>query len=272
MRNDCVAILLSIYYKDKLCFVKQSIDSLLKQTYSNVKLYICFDGFIDNSILEYLDRLDDNRIFILKRDINKGLAYSLNELLGIVLNEGYVFIARMDADDISEIVRIEKQVNYLIQNKDVDIVGSYVKEIDDDNNFIKIVKYPTKHSEMKKRFGIINPIAHPSVMFRNSFFIKAGIYPLDTDKDEDTMLWLNGFLNDCIFANIPEPLFRFRIDEDFYNRRSGIKKAFSDFKNRIKVIRLLKLKKIFIFVNIVKMMIFTFKSKRMLSLVYKIAK
>lgn len=49
---------------------------------------------------------------------------------------------------------------------------------------------------MKCFFGKRNPLAHMSVIFRKSYFHKAGLYPVDTDKDEDTIFWLNGFYQD----------------------------------------------------------------------------
>lgn len=69
-----------------------------------------------------------------------------------------------------------------------------------------------------------------SVIFRKSYFHKAGLYPVDTDKDEDTIFWLNGFLSGCKFANIDEVLVRVRVNKDFYLRRNGLSKSLSDLK------------------------------------------
>jgi len=100
---------------------------------------------------------------------------------------------------------------------------------------------------MKEGFGKRNPLAHMTVFFRKTFFEKAGLYPLDTNLDEDTMFWLNGFLNSCIFANLPQILVKVRVDSKFYGRRNGVKKSYSDFKNRLKIIRELDLA----FINII---------------------
>ena len=66
---------------------------------------------------------------------------------------------------------------------------------------------------------------HPSVMFRRRFIEKAGVYSLNTYFGEDTMMWCQGFANGCRFANLPEYLFKFRMDDDFFNRRRGWKHA-----------------------------------------------
>ena len=75
------------------------MESILSQTYKDFDYYIQFDGAIDASVEVYLRGLKDERIKISARSENKGLAYSLNELLQIFMPKGYEYIARMDADD-----------------------------------------------------------------------------------------------------------------------------------------------------------------------------
>lgn len=58
---------------------------------------------------------------------------------------------------------------------------------------------------------------HPTVMFRRSYFEKAGLYPENTYFGEDTMMWAKGFKAGCQFANLPEYLLKFRLDPNFFN-------------------------------------------------------
>jgi hypothetical protein len=76
-------------------------------------------------------------------------------------------------------------------------------------------------------------------MFRRRYFEKAGMYPTDTYFGEDTIMWAQGFSSGCKFANIQEYLFKFRIDENFFNRRRGWKHAKSIFSLRVRVNRML---------------------------------
>lgn len=80
---------------------------------------------------------------------------------------------------------------------------------------------------------------HPTVMFRRSYFEKAGLYPEDTYFGEDTMMWAKGFRAGCRFANLPDHLFKFRLDENFFQRRRGWKHARSIFTLRCRVNRML---------------------------------
>ena len=80
---------------------------------------------------------------------------------------------------------------------------------------------------------------HPTVMFRRSYFEKAGLYPEDTYFGEDTIMWAQGFANGCQFANIPEYLYFFRLNKVFFERRRGIKHAKSILQLRRRVNKML---------------------------------
>ena len=161
---------------------------------------------------------------IQRREENKGLAVSLNELLVIIKDKEYIFIARMDADDISMLDRFEKQVKYLETHPSVDMVGGAINEIDENGKDRgKITKYPCAPEECRAFFAKRNPVAHPTVMFRRSFFEKAGWeYPTDFMRNEDTRLWHEGYKHGCVIANIPDVVLNFRMTNNmFKQRRNG---------------------------------------------------
>lgn len=237
MKNT--AVIMSIYKSDRLQFVEESVQSILRQTYRQFDFYIIADGEIDNAIEKFLSNINDDRVFFTKRSQNMGLAKSLNELLRMALPKGYEYIGRMDADDISMPDRFAKQLAFLEENKDTDIVGTWAIEIDEFGNVFYEKKMPIDHHGCYEQFKKRDCIIHPTAMFRRTYFEKAGMYPENTYFAEDTMMWANGFVNGCRFANIPEFLFRFRIDQDFFKRRRGWKHALNIYKLRRRVNRLL---------------------------------
>lgn len=231
---------MSTYKADKLEFLKTSVESILNQSYSDFDFYIQLDGSIDKDCEKYLFSLIDTRLKLRKRDTNKGLAYSLNELLKIVISHDYEYIARMDADDVSILDRFEKQIEYLQHNLAIDCLGTWAIEIDEDSNEYFRKKMPVSHDDCFELFKIRDCLIHPTVMFRKSYFEKAGLYPLDTYFGEDTIMWAQGFSKGCMFANLPEFLLYFRLDRNFYKRRKGWKHAKSIFSLRRKVNKLLR--------------------------------
>ena len=228
MDTDCrrtVAVIMSLYRNDKLEYVRLAVESILNQTFPAFDYYIQYDGFVSLDVDEYLTGINDSRIIISRREENKGLAYSLNELLHKVMAKDYGFIARMDADDISMPNRFERQIAFLETYQDVDCLGTWAIEIKADGSEYFRKQMPETHEGCWKQFMKRDCMIHPSVMFRRRFIEKAGVYSLDTYFGEDTMMWCQGFANGCRFANLPEYLFKFRMDDDFFNRRRGWKHA-----------------------------------------------
>lgn len=223
-----LVVIMSLYKNDMLQYVRLAVESVLDQTYKDFEFYIQYDGSIRPEVDEYLSGIADDRVKIQRRDENKGLAQSLNDLLSIVLPLGYEYIARMDADDIALLDRFEKQIAYLENRKDIDCLGGAINEIDENGeNRGKITKYPCSPEDCRAFFAKRNPVAHPTVMFRRSFFEKAGWeYPMDFVRNEDTRLWHEGYKHGCMIANLPDVLLNFRMtDAMFTQRRNG--KAFA---------------------------------------------
>ena len=234
-----IAVIMSLYKSDVLDYVKLATESILNQSYSDFDFYIQYDGYVQKDVDDYLSGIKDERIHINRREENKGLAYSLNELLGIVMPQNYEYIARMDADDISLPERFEKQITYMDAHPGTECLGTWAIEINSDGSEYYRKQMPETHEGCWKQFMIRDCMIHPTVMFRRSYIEKAGVYSLDTYFGEDTMMWCQGFYNGCKFANLPEYLFKFRLNDDFFNRRRGWKHAKAILKLRWRVNKML---------------------------------
>jgi glycosyltransferase involved in cell wall biosynthesis len=232
---------MSVYQNDNIVYLKEALQSLYDQTVP-VDIFIQEDGPVSDEIDACLEEaLEEKKIcFLGKRTDNIGLAGSLNELIAKVRENSYAYVARMDADDISMPDRMEKQWVFLKRHSDIDIVGGAIEEFSTQIDYAKIVKYPLDHNAMYVFFAKRVPLAHVSVMYRERFFEKAGYYPVSSPTNEDTLMWMQGFLSHCRFANIPEVVVKVRISKSFFERRGGVAKAWSDLKDRIKVIRTLR--------------------------------
>ena len=233
-----IAVLLSVYKNDRAEFLRLSIDSILNQSYKNIILYIGVDGTIGEKLYKCLEQYEqEKRVNIVYFPENRGLAVVLNDLLILCKEANIEYIVRMDADDISVPNRLANQVNYLLLHPEVDVVGGRIEEINEQSERNgKSVTYPLTHQECLKFFRYRDPLAHPAVMFRKSFFDKAKGYRNEYRKNQDTMLWFDGFMNGCIFANLDETVLLFRVTDDFYkNRRNGFKRAKKMLKDRFMI-------------------------------------
>jgi glycosyltransferase involved in cell wall biosynthesis len=236
-----LAVIMSVYINDRLEFVKESVNSILLQSFSVFHFYIVFDGPVKEDVEDFITSLTDQRIKISRLEKNTGLAGALNHLLEKILHDqDYKLIARMDADDVSMPERFDRQYRFMNCNPDIGCVGSWYEEIDEYGSLLHYRKLPVLHEALRKRYFTRTPFAHPTVMFRKSLIEMAGPYPSDSILMEDNVLWGRALKAGFRFANIPEYLFKFRIDENFYRRRSGVKYGWSYIKTRFAILKYLK--------------------------------
>jgi glycosyltransferase involved in cell wall biosynthesis len=245
MTKGRVAIAISIYNKSNLDSLISSIDSMLNQSYEELDIILYIDGTIDDSLYRYIKELKEyNNIFIISSIINKGLGFGLNTIIDFALSKKcYKYLARMDGDDISLSHRIKKQVNFLDQNRDIDVCGTAVTEFG--SSFAKReVILPLCHDQLVNYSIYRCPFIHPTVMFRMEIFKSGARYPTNYVVKEDLALWYKLILNGAKFGNLPEKLLSFRIDEFSLKRRHGFHHAYGEMSERIKFMNSIKKKSI----------------------------
>lgn len=217
-----LAVILPVYKDDKVSYIKLSFDSVLNQNYKGLHLYIGVDGSVDEELTACLKEYEQlENVTVCWFSENRGLAIVLNDLLDICFKDGYEYIARMDADDISMPDRFEKQMAYLLVHPEIDVVGGAIEEIDENSESRnKIIVYPEGPKECYEFFSRRNPHAHPAVLFRKSFFEKAGCkYRPEYRQNQDTVLWLDGMSKGTKHANIPEVVLKFRFTNSLFKKR-----------------------------------------------------
>jgi glycosyltransferase involved in cell wall biosynthesis len=197
--RSIVTVLMPVYNGE--IFLKEAIDSILNQTFTDFEFLIINDGSTDRSeeiILGY----KDSRIRYIKNDENLRLIRTLNK--GINLANGQ-FLVRMDADDISLPNRIERQVYFMQNNAEVVVAGSWFQSTGDNNI---IVQYPTLHNAIVTEFLYKCSICHPSTIWRLEN-LDTLAFNTDFDHAEDYEFWIQ-CMNIGKLANIPEVLLNYR--------------------------------------------------------------
>jgi len=228
-----VAVIMSVYEKDNPKHLVMALDSIINQSYKNWFLYIAVDGPVPDSIKVILIDYQQNtsNVTVHYHNSNLGLAYRLNELIDEVA-DNYKYIARMDADDVSAAIRLDKQVKYLDKFTDIGVLGSSVNEMDALGQFACYKSMETEHEILSSNILKKCPFNHPTVMFRSKVFRDGYRYKNSLKNTQDYYLWVDLLAGGIKFANIDEALLNFRVNSEFYSRR-GVKKALNDFKARL---------------------------------------
>ena len=236
MKEPLVSVIISAYNCEK--YIEESINSILNQTYKNIEILLVDDNSTDNTVKKIKKVIQGKKnVKFIQNTKNLGLTKNLNKLIEISNGE---YIARMDADDVSDLTRIEKQVQYLINNPQITIIGSFGKYINERNELEEYKKMPISNDEIVKIMPKVNPIIHPSVMYRKNEIVRIGMYDERFKKVQDYDLWFRAMSNNLKFYNIPEALILLRRDRN-YNKRKSKKYRVIDLKVRINGYKINKL-------------------------------
>ncbi|WP_159430930.1 glycosyltransferase family 2 protein [Flavobacterium segetis] len=194
-------------------YVKEAIDSILNQTYTDFEFLIIDDCSTD-ATLQICKSYQDERIIIFEKVENTGISNSLNYLLSIAKGR---YIGRMDADDICLATRFEKQVAFMEANEDVVLCGSNFSIIGDDG----FINLPQFHEDIKISLLSGNCIVHPSVMLRKSTLFKHKLtYDPNMEPAEDYDLWIKLLMIGKLY-NIQESLLLYRSHNGQVSRRQS---------------------------------------------------
>lgn len=228
--KNFISVIMSYYNSEK--YIKQSINSILKQTHNNLELILLDDGSTDNSS-KIVDQFFDKRIIKFKNINNSGVPFSFNKLISKAKGE---YIAFMDSDDISVNNRLETQLNFLLKNN-LDVCGSSAKTFGSFyNNKIPIIKNNLDISFLMC-FG--NPIVNSSTLFKSKVLknFKCNESLISWDFD----LYSNIVLSDYSIGNISEVLLLSRqhnSQDSKINYKKGIKESEIISRNHFKNIKL----------------------------------
>jgi len=223
------SVLTSVYYKERSTNLELALESIWdNQSIKPNEIVLVKDGPLGDElecVIEEFRQIAPLKVIGLKENLGLGKA------LNIGLAEcSYDIVARMDTDDIAFPNRFEEQVDFMKNNPEVDLLGTWVDEFENDiDNVISHRRVPANHKDiltfMKKR----NPFNHPSVMYRKSMVLAAGGY-LDFHLNEDYYLWARMAAKGAKFHNTSKSLLFFRTGTEMFKRRGGWRYAVQDYK------------------------------------------
>lgn len=212
--NPKISVLMPVYNGER--YVKEAINSILKQTFKDFELIIIDDGSIDGSVEIIKSYCNDKRIRLIKNEKNLGLKETRNRL--VAESKGQ-YLAMMDCDDVSLPKRFEKQYDFLESNSEYGMVGAWVSIINKNGKSTgEIWKFPSNSDEITASLLFENCFAHSAVIIRKSIFPEDG-YRYNTAEDYD--LWARISFNNKI-CNLKEVLILYRIHQNSDSYRQAI--------------------------------------------------
>lgn len=216
------SVLMSVYKNEKPSYLDKALESIENQSVRPSEIVLVEDGPISaelkNVILKHQNRIGKTFKDISSKK-NQGLGASLR------LGTNYVstnWIARMDSDDISVANRFELQLEEIIKQPNLAVVGGQVKEFaGNEGNIVGSRRVPTTYNEIKKFMKLRSPFNHPTVMINKEKLNKIGGY-IPYGNLEDYYLWSRIISKNYLVCNLNEALVYMRVDDGMYKRRGKL--------------------------------------------------
>lgn len=229
--NNRYSVLLSVYKNDSPKYLELALKSIFEdQTRKPDEIVVVFDGPITSGLSDVL-----NKFKVGKEEVVKYYPQAVNRGLGEALRIGsekctgdYIF--RMDSDDVSDHRRFEKQIAYVEQHPEIDVLGTDIAEFknspNENNKRVRVC--PSNHDGIVQMGKKRNPMNHVTVCMKKTALEKCGGYKTLLLL-EDYYLWLNMIAAGCRLANINESLVYVRVGNGFDSKR-GAKERITGWK------------------------------------------
>ena len=201
--SDRVAVTIGIPFLNARCCLADAVRSVFAQTHDDWELLLIDDGSADGS-LDVVRQLDDPRVRVLSDGSGRGLCARLNQIASLAQG---AYMARMDADDLMHPERIERQLEFLRANPNIDLIDTATFTVDDELTPLGIRgdRPLDSRPEAVLRDGLL---IHPTVMGRAEWF-RSNPYDPVYVRAEDRELWIRTCAT-TTFARLCEPLFFYR--------------------------------------------------------------
>lgn len=241
------SVLLSVYHKESPKLFDLSLESLVNQKLKANEVVLVCDGPITPELDAVIEKWRPHLpLKLVRLEENVGFGKALQAGLLACSHE---LIARADTDDISLPERFEKQMKFMIEHPDIDILGSSIYEFEGDpKNIYTEKKLPLKHDDIVAYAKWRNPINHMSVIFKKSAVLRAGNYS-DYRYAQDYDLWVKMITTGSKFENMSEPLILVSAGRELVSRRGGFKHFQNEFKMQKEFMKLGFLKPTHVVIN-----------------------
>lgn len=201
-----VSVLMSVYNGEK--YLKEAIDSVLMQTYANLELVLLDDCSTDSS-LEIIHSYTDSRIRFFQNDENLGIVKTLNKMPKLAQGK---FVAIIDCDDVMYPQKIERQIQYLLDNPNCGVCGTWTQKISAKGRHIGKIQLPVRSDDAKINLCFQSSFVHSSVMMRKEILLQE-MYDENFSTAQDFDLWTR-LAERTDFYNAPQMLTGYRWHEN----------------------------------------------------------
>ncbi len=210
--------------EDSLQSIKEPFD---------VDIIIVDDGSQIKPDVEKLRRIYQNgKIYVEFLDKNEGVGVAANRALEIAQQKGYYFLGRLDCGDLCYKNKFKKQLDYLNQNQEVKLLGTWARVVDDSGRVLHMLKHPVNYIDIKKKMYLNSMFLNPSVVFYSEILPIVGNYPLKYRRASQDYAFFFKVIKHFKAENYPEVLMDYKVEQHSISTKNRKLQV----QNRIKIV------------------------------------
>jgi glycosyltransferase involved in cell wall biosynthesis len=220
-KQPLVTVVMPVYNAGR--FVAEAVESILNQTYSNIEFIVVDDASTDTSLSilkKYAKK--DKRMTLLANKKNLGVSLTVKKAISKAKG---IYLARMDADDISYPERLAKQIAYLESHPQTIAVGTQCTVIDKQGKVVGEKRFPIHHDDIYKYISVLIPVQQPSLMIARSQLPKRFTYYVDGMNTAEEVELIFKLFKYGKIENLPDTLLHYRLHGENTSLKD-IKKTF----------------------------------------------
>ena len=217
-KSESLSVLMAVYLRESPVFLDIALQSIERQSLQPDEVVLVTDPL--GPELRAVIAAHESTLPIVEVALPAPVGLGEALRIGVEHCRGEL-IARMDTDDICVTDRLRRQVEFLREHPEIDLLGGSIAEFLEDPQQLKSIrKMPELHDEISRTARSRCPVNHMTVMFRKAAVLKAGNYQ-DDRRMEDYRLWARMLLAGSRFHNLDEVLVLARIGNGMIRRRGG---------------------------------------------------
>lgn len=187
----------------------------------DIDIIIVDDGSISKPDKSHLIQFYNNgEIYIAFLDKNEGVGVASNRALEIAQEMGYYFLGRLDCGDICYKNKFKKQLEYLNNNPDIKLLGTWARVVDHQDEVLHMIKHPVRYADIKKKMYLNSMFLNPTVVFRADILDTVGNYPLKYKRASQDYAFFFKVIKHFKAENFPEVLMDYKVEEHSISTRN----------------------------------------------------
>ena len=220
-QKTLVSVIIPLY--NAQAYIRETIESVLAQTYKNFEIIVVDDCSTDESLNIVKNLIEqDSRIKLIESEVNFG-GPARPRNIGAENAKGD-YVAFLDADDLWTIDKLDMHLAFMRENS-LDFSSTNLQTIDINNNFITVGNKLSNYLRYKAKKGTMDFLIRENGIATSSVILKKDIFtPFDKSKEmvavEDFCLWLRLFERDDVsYGYFDKKILKYRIVESSISER-----------------------------------------------------